>query len=62
MSSCAVLRSCSDTIACRYKDGLQGGNPVDGNPRTGIMVPHHGDLAYAAAFVMHNIPLLTNLE
>jgi hypothetical protein len=45
-----------------YKDGLQGGNPVDGNPQTGLYVAQHGDLSYAAAFVMHNVPLLTNLD
>jgi hypothetical protein len=38
-----------------YKDGLQGG------PGTGFG-GRHGDTSYAAAFVMHTLPLLTPLE
>jgi xylan 1,4-beta-xylosidase len=52
-------------LITEYKDGLQGGNPIEGHAndpgaRTGG--GHHGDLSYAAAFVMHNVPLLTDLD
>ena len=52
-------------LITEYKDGLQGGSPIEGHPnnpsaRTGG--GHHGDLSYAAAFVMHNVRLLTDLD
>ena len=42
-------------LLSEYKDGLQGG------PGTGFG-GKHGDVAYAAAFVMHTLPRLTSLE
>jgi len=57
-----VLASASLAVAAgkpfyltEYKDGLQGG------PGTGFGGPH-GDTSYAAAFIVHTLPLLSSLE
>ena len=42
-------------LITEYKDGLQGGPGCAYGGK-------HGDMAYAAAFIMHTTPLLTDLD